>query len=524
MRRVIAVSCALAASMSLAACSKDDSAPADKSDGVVHLALGTNDNGDLVLKGTMTNPDFLGVYPNPDKWSSIDYYLGDDLVPVAVCKRDGVAKRCTETPFFVEIKAAGGITAPPAAGGDVGLRTYGTPAPAPSGSGSGDSSSPPAGDSTAPPAGDSSSPPPPASAPAPSPPPDSGVTAVVTDVNGTKVAEKTVPPASSAPAPAPSGSGAGAGTGELPPAQSTCGDTAAMGGSPGTGGFSKQGETAACQSASLADTPGCDMTTVAAAAKVYCDAVNAQLAAGQKIDCSVLTSASYTPSALPATKSGGDCETYWGPAATTTTSQYGSCEKVTLLMSQWRDRARHELISKGVCASSPIILDLDGDGVHLSSLDQGVSFDLLGTGQKVRSAWTDGKDAFLALDRNANGVIDGASELFGNGTEGGTYADGFAALADLDDDGNGVIDAKDRAFGHLVVWRDADRDGVSQPSELTSLRDAGVRWVSVTAERHPRATSLDAHGNEIPLVAEFGRRDGTRGALVDAFLRYKPIK
>jgi hypothetical protein len=196
--------------------------------------------------------------------------------------------------------------------------------------------------------------------------------------------------------------------------------------------------------------------------------------------------------------------------------------KVSLLETQWRDRSRHELIAHGVCTSSPLILDLDGDGIHLSSLEQGVSFDLLGVGQKVRSAWTDGRDAFLALDRNGNGQIDAASELFGNATAERSYADGFAALAELDDDGNGIIDARDRAFGHLLLWRDADRNGVSAPEELTTLREAGVRWISVSAVRQTGPSSLDMYGNEIPLLAEFGRRDGTRGTLVDAFLRYKP--
>jgi hypothetical protein len=267
------------------------------------------------------------------------------------------------------------------------------------------------------------------------------------------------------------------------------------------------------------------MSTVAAAAQIYCDAVNAQLAAGQRIDCSVLTNASYVPSPLPASRSGGDCSTYWTPAVSAVSAAgYGSCAKVTLLETQWRDRSRHELIANGVCTSSPLVLDLDGDGIHLSSLKQGVGFDLLGTGEKVWSAWTDGRDALLALDRDANGRIDGASELFGNATGGGAWSDGFAALAELDDDGNGRIDARDRVFDHLVLWRDADRDGVSTPSELVTLREAGVRWIAVEAVRRVGEASLDAYGNEIALVAEFGRRDGTRGVIVDAFLRYRPMR
>jgi hypothetical protein len=93
--------------------------------------------------------------------------------------------------------------------------------------------------------------------------------------------------------------------------------------------------------------------------------------------------------------------------------------------------------------SSPLVLDLDGDGVRLSGLAEGVPFDLLGTGEKVLSAWTDGRDAMLALDRNENGRIDDATELFGNVTGGGAFGDGFGPLAALDDDRDGAIDARD---------------------------------------------------------------------------------
>ena len=90
------------------------------------------------------------------------------------------------------------------------------------------------------------------------------------------------------------------------------------------------------------------------------------------------------------------------------------------------------MIHDGVCRSSPIVLDLDGDGVNLSSVDNGVSFDLMADGTKVKASWTDGKDAFLVLDRNSNGSVDGAGEMFGNTTNGRQFADGFAALSELD--------------------------------------------------------------------------------------------
>ena len=54
--------------------------------------------------------------------------------------------------------------------------------------------------------------------------------------------------------------------------------------------------------------------------------------------------------------------------------------------------------------STPLILDLDGDGIDLSSIEDGVTFDLTGDGVRDETAWTDAQnsfdDAFLVLDKN----------------------------------------------------------------------------------------------------------------------------
>ena len=54
------------------------------------------------------------------------------------------------------------------------------------------------------------------------------------------------------------------------------------------------------------------------------------------------------------------------------------------------------------------------------------------------------------------------------------------------------------------------------------MRDAGVRRLFVDAVRRDRVSSLDEHGNELRLVGQFERIDGTRGLAVDAFLRFRP--
>lgn len=76
--------------------------------------------------------------------------------------------------------------------------------------------------------------------------------------------------------------------------------------------------------------------------------------------------------------------------------------------------------------------------------------------------------AFIAIDRDGDGKITKADELFGN--EGGKYKNGFEALREFDSNKDGIIDSKDKDFGKLLLWFDKNGDGVSQKEELVPLK------------------------------------------------------
>jgi len=112
--------------------------------------------------------------------------------------------------------------------------------------------------------------------------------------------------------------------------------------------------------------------------------------------------------------------------------------------------------------ASPIILDLDGDGVETTSVGAGAYFDHDGNGFAQQTGWASSDDGMLVRDINSDGLINDGKELFGNETllnNGSKAANGFQALSELDGNVDGKVDANDSAWSSLKIWQDADGDG-----------------------------------------------------------------
>jgi len=166
---------------------------------------------------------------------------------------------------------------------------------------------------------------------------------------------------------------------------------------------------------------------------------------------------------------------------------------------------------EGPCYASPILVDVAGDGFSLTGLQDGVDFDFNGDGYAHKVSWTapGTDDAWLALDRNADGRITLGAELFGDYTPqpASDRPNGFLALAEFDKpldggNGDGAIDESDEVFRRLRLWQDRNGDGVSQPDELHTLYGLGLRKIELNY-RESRRT--DDHGNRFRYRAKVWR-------------------
>ena len=169
--------------------------------------------------------------------------------------------------------------------------------------------------------------------------------------------------------------------------------------------------------------------------------------------------------------------------------------------------------------SSPLVVDLDGDGIETLGSGVGIYFDHDNNGFSEDTGWVGKDDGLLVRDINGNGQIDNGTELFGNNTllsNGEKAKNGFEALKELDSNNDNVFDQNDAAWNEVKVWKDGNSNGIVDDGELLTMEQAGITGVDLNYVDHNyRDDHSDEHGNTCKQESTFSKADGSTGQVSD---------
>nr|WP_280529685.1 cadherin domain-containing protein [Novosphingobium aerophilum] len=172
--------------------------------------------------------------------------------------------------------------------------------------------------------------------------------------------------------------------------------------------------------------------------------------------------------------------------------------------------------------ATPVVFDLDGDNAPLITLaDSETRFDMNGDGIADLTGWIETDDAFLALDRNGNGQIDGIAEISFVADLPGAKTD-LEGLVAFDSNADGVLDGKDDRFVEFKLWRDANANGKTDAGELLSLAEAGV--TAIVLNGTATGATATSGQNIIYNTSTYALSGGQSGTLLDVGLAFKALK
>jgi hypothetical protein len=176
----------------------------------------------------------------------------------------------------------------------------------------------------------------------------------------------------------------------------------------------------------------------------------------------------------------------------------------------------------------PVILDLNGDGVHFTALENSkVTMDVNFDGIQDKMAWAGNDDGVLVWDKDHNHQITDASEFGFQTLKAGAQTD-LEGLQALDSNGNWQLDAGDAKFSEFAVWQDANGNGKTDANEFKSLSDLQIASINLKSDGQMRdagtllANSVSGESDAVVMGnSGFTRTDGSTGQSVDAMLAYE---
>lgn len=164
-----------------------------------------------------------------------------------------------------------------------------------------------------------------------------------------------------------------------------------------------------------------------------------------------------------------------------------SAEHLSHLATSRSDRARVQRLRDRLEASRPIVYVTpivvpmrDAPFSHLVDEASPIAFDFAGTGDRRAQGWLTPDAAWLVWDPEWRGQVNSGFDLIGQRTWSVFWSDGFEALRALDDNRDGELTGGE--LGGLSLWRDENRNGVSDPGEVIPANVHGIAALSVRGD------------------------------------------
>ncbi len=156
-----------------------------------------------------------------------------------------------------------------------------------------------------------------------------------------------------------------------------------------------------------------------------------------------------------------------------------TAEHLSHLATSHSDRARIQRLrdrlhdSQPVIYVTPIVVPMrDAPFSQLVDETSRVEFDFAGTGDRRAQGWLTPDAAWLVWDPEWRGQVNSGFDLIGQRTWSVVWSDGFEALRALDDNRDGELTGGE--LGGLSLWRDENRNGVSDPGEVIPANVHGI--------------------------------------------------
>ncbi|MBU1566179.1 MAG: tandem-95 repeat protein [Proteobacteria bacterium] len=167
---------------------------------------------------------------------------------------------------------------------------------------------------------------------------------------------------------------------------------------------------------------------------------------------------------------------------------------------------------------SPVVLDLDGDGVELLDLSAGVGFDWNLDGNTEGTGWAGKDDGFLVYDYDHDRVVRYANELALKEYEPQANTDLEGLLA-FDTNKNGIFDAADDEWQAFGVWQDKNSNGKTDDQEFATLGERGITAITLASDKNFQ----EVEGNIVFGQTTFQWANGTTGVAADVGIIGGPV-